>query len=118
MKLPPLTEHWQNLSFDKWWLSETLGISDDGLHVHGGLLVLMLAALVLRRPPWSWRPWLSVIVLETLNETYDMLQSSYPTAEASWRASGHDYWMTLAWPTIILLVFPPLIRRYGRAPEE
>lgn len=108
-QLPALTDNWRNLLFDKWWLSERLGITDDGLHMHGGLLMLMLAAWLLRHPPWSWRPWLVVAVVETLNEIYDMLQH---TAESTLRASAHDWWMTMCWPTVILFVFPRLIRRY------
>ena len=115
MFLPPLPEYWLSLSFDKWWLSKVLGISDDALHVHGGLLVLMFAALVLRRPPWTWRPWLVVVVFEFLNEFYDLFQGSHPTLEANLRASAHDFWLTLVWPTVILLIFPRLIRRYARA---
>ena len=113
--LPPLAEHWRNLSFDKWWLSERLGIAGDGLHLHAGLLLLMVSGWALRRPPWSWRPWLIVAIVETLNEAYDMLQRSYPSVESSFRASSHDWWMTMAWPTIVLFAFPRLIRRYRPA---
>ena len=110
--LPPLAHQWQSFSYDKWWLSEALGITDDGLHMHAGLLLLMLAATLLRRPPWHWAPWLVVAAVETANEAHDMLQRTSATLEGSLRASSHDWWMTLAWPTVILLVFPRLIRRY------
>ena len=113
--LPPLLEHWRSWGFDKWWLTVRLGIADDGLHMHAGLLLLMLSAWALRRPPWSWRPWLVVATVETVNELHDILQRSYPSVEASLRASSHDWWMTMCWPTVIVLAFPRLICRYRSA---
>lgn len=94
----------------KSWLSLWLQVSDDSLHVSGGLLLLILAALVLRRPPWHWRPWLAVLVAELLNEGYDLLQTTYYTAEGNYPSSWHDLWLTMLWPTVILLVFPRWVR--------
>ncbi len=86
----------------KGWLEVTLGMSDDTLHVMTGLLILTLAALILRRAPWSWWPWAAVLLAETLNEADDL---THGTDEGNWRDSWHDFWMTLLWPTIVLLVW-------------
>lgn len=103
------TQHgWEGL---KWYLSHRTGISDDALHLHAGLLILMVAALLWRRAPWHWLPWATVLVLEIANEAVDLL--AHTAGEDSWGASAHDLVMTLVWPTVILLVFPRLIRRYG-----
>ena len=93
-------------SWMKTWLGTTLGLADDTLHVMTGLLILTLAALTLRRPPWTWRPWAVVLLAEVLNETYDL---THGTDEGNLRDSWHDLWLTMFWPTAVLLVW----RRWG-----
>jgi hypothetical protein len=110
--LPP---DWQNWTMDKWRFEQWSGLSDDVLHTHVGLLLLVGAAIVLRRPPWHWLPWSIVLVVECINETYDMYQNTIQTTENSFKASVHDFWLTLLWPTLILLVFPWFARVRQRA---
>jgi len=98
-----------NWSIAKTDLSKITGLSDDALHVLSGMLVLTLAAYLLRHPPWTWRPWLVVVIAETVNEVYDLTQTLFPTDEGNFRASLHDFWLTLAWPTLILLLWPRFI---------
>jgi hypothetical protein len=98
-----------NWSIAKTDLSKITGLSDDALHVLSGMLVLTFAAYLLRRPPWTWRPWLVVAIAEAINEAYDLTQTLYPTDEGNFRASFHDFWLTLAWPTLILLLWPRFI---------
>lgn len=102
----------------KTWLSFTLGQSDDLLHVHAGLLLLMIAALVLRRPPWDWRAWLCVLIIESANELYDVFQTSYSTNEGNWTAAWQDFWLTMLWPTAVMLLFPIILRRVRPAASE
>ncbi|WP_174297738.1 hypothetical protein [Sphingomonas bacterium] len=90
----------------KVWLSTALGLSDDTMHIMTGLIVLTLAALALRRAPWSGWPWAALLVAETLNEIYDLTHGS---DEGNLADSWHDFWITLLWPTIVLLVW----RRWG-----
>jgi len=98
-----------NWTVAKMDLSKITGLSDDALHVLTGMLVLTVAAYVLRRPPWTWQPWLVAVVAETVNEAYDLTQVIYPTDEGNIRASLHDFWLTLAWPTLILLLWPRFV---------
>jgi hypothetical protein len=95
-----------NWSVWKMDLSKITGLPDDALHVLVGMLILTLAAFVLRRPPWSWRPWLVTVLAETVNEAYDLTQTVFPTDEGNVRGSLHDFWLTLLWPTLILLIYP------------
>jgi hypothetical protein len=99
-----------NWTVTKIDLSRITGLPDDTLHVLAGMLVLTIAALVLRRPPWDWRPWLIVVLAETINEAYDLSQVVFKTDEGNFRASLHDFWLTLLWPTIILLIYPRFVR--------
>jgi hypothetical protein len=85
----------------KLWVGETTGLPDSTLHVLGGMLVLFVAAAAMRRVLWDWRPWLVLLVLEIANEVYDMLNPA--SGEDRLGASIHDFWLTMLWPTAILL---------------
>lgn len=100
------TFNWSMIKLD---LGEIIGLPADALHVLSGMLVLTLAAYLLRRPPWTWRPWLAVVLAETVNEAYDLTQTLFPTDEGNFRGSLHDFWLTLAWPTLILLLWPRFV---------
>lgn len=95
----------------KTYLSLWLQVSDDVLHMHAGLALLVVAAFLLRRPPWDWRPWLVAAAIEALNEAYDLSQTAYATNEGNWPSAWHDAWLTMLWPTVIVLTFPWLARR-------
>ena len=99
-------------------MSEQLQISDDALHVHAGMAILLLAALLFRRPPWNWRPLLVVIVIEAINEMYDMHSLGIrPYHESALPDSIHDFVLTVLWPVLIALTFPwfrRILDRRGR----
>ncbi|KQM63769.1 hypothetical protein ASE75_11795 [Sphingomonas sp. Leaf17] len=99
---------------DKIALSVWTGVAPDALHVIGGLAVMLVAAILLRRPPWHWLPWLAVLVVESVNEVYDLLQTHDPSDEGNLPASLHDMWLTMLWPSVILIVFPWFVRRHAR----
>ncbi|WP_404338342.1 hypothetical protein AB2M62_05425 [Sphingomonas sp. MMS12-HWE2-04] len=85
----------------KAWLGTTTGLPDSTLHAVTGTLLLVVAAALFRRSLWHWRPWLAVLVLELLNETYDMLNPA--SGEDRLAASFHDLWLTMLIPTVLLL---------------
>jgi len=109
---------WWDWTFDKIQIAIWTGLADDTLHTHAGLLIVVATAFVLRRPPWNWRPWLAALVIELLNETWDLFQPFYPTDEGNIPASLHDIWVTMLWPTVVLLLFPLLARRGDRSAEQ
>ena len=108
--LTPNAGSWDWIYY-KTWLSMASGLSDDMLHLFGGLALLVLLAWLMRQRPWHWLPWLGVLVLECANETYDLTQTSYVTDEGNFSAAWHDLWMTMLWPTVILLTFGRLASR-------
>lgn len=115
VKTPPAPPTgWLDWTGDKSWIGEVTGLPDSALHAHFGMAILVLAALILRRAPWDWRCWLTVLAIETANEVYDLLQPFYPTDEGNLAASWFDMWSTMLWPTVILLTFRWLARRGDR----
>jgi len=83
----------------KEWVHVQTGLSPAMLHVHLGLAIWLLAALVMRRPIRDWRPLAVLAGLQALNELGDRLFFGV------WRADLlRDCVTTLFWPAVIMLV--------------
>jgi hypothetical protein len=94
-------------------LSQLLHLSKDALHVHLGLLIMLLVIIVLRKSPASFVPWLCVLGLELLNETLDLLHAHPGHMELSLLGGLKDIVNTMLWPTVILLLarYTKVLRR-------
>lgn len=112
-RIQHLAEQWIGY---KIWLIEKMGLTNDVLHLHASLVILFLSAILLRRRADSIICWLIVLVAELFNEYAD-LRGQAP-GEASIDASLHDIYITMIWPTIIVLLgwllFP---RRIAEKPQ-
>ena len=90
-------------------LVEFVGLTNDAMHVHGSLLILFVSAIILRRRPDSIWCWLIVLAAELFNEYADL--KGLAPGEASIKASIHDLYNTMLWPTVIVILgrflFPP-----------
>ncbi len=97
----------------KTWLADNVGLTNDALHVHGGLLILVLTALIIRRRPDSILCWSIVLIAELFNE-YSDIHGEAP-GEATINAGLHDVYNTMFWPTVLLLtgwlLFPKRAKR-------
>jgi len=81
------------------WIGDGTGLPDTLLHIHAGMLLLMLARLITRRSFGTFIPWYVVAAGEAFNEIMDRVNYG------SWRWSDTslDILNTLLWPTIICL---------------
>ena len=79
------------------------GLSKDALHIHVGLTVYLLTALLLRRPLSSAVPWLAVVAVALAGETIDARDALRASGEWSVAAAVHDLANTLLWPTVLML---------------
>jgi len=99
---------------------EYVGLTNDAMHVHGSILILFGSALVLRRRPDSIWCWLIVLAAELFNEFADL--KGLASGEASMKASLHDLYNTMFWPTIILVLgrflFPPRFEQESAGSSE
>ena len=95
------------------WIGDGTGLPDTVLHLHAGLLVLMLARIVTGRSLGSMIPWLFVLAAETFNEVMDRLHFG----NWRWHDTIGDMATTLFWPTVICLGvrFRPLLPRAVQA---
>lgn len=91
------------------------GLSKDALHIHVGLAVFLLAAVLLRRPLRSPVPWLAVLAVALAGETVDALDELRASGQWTLGAGVHDLANTLLWPTVLMLA-----ARFARrgAPER
>ena len=101
----------------KHWLETCSGLDMDALHVHGGILLQLLVALLVRRPVKSIIPWAAVLAAIVANEYYDLHYEIWPTRAEQWAESIRDGWNTMLMPTLIMLAarFAPWIL-VGRSP--
>lgn len=83
----------------KSWLSDYTGASEDLLHVHAGLLIFVVSALVLKKKMRSPVPLALVIAFALLNEVIDHLAGGPQGALEPYV----DFANTVFWPTILFL---------------
>ena len=90
----------------KVWLETAAGLDMDALHVHGGVLLQIVAAILLRKPLSSPWPWLVVLGAECANEFYDYTNEVWPGPERQLQlAEGvRDLWNTMVIPSLILIL--------------
>lgn len=80
-------------------IQQDTGLANAMLHIHAGLLILLLARVISGRSLGSFVPLSAVILLELLNELIDRIN------HGSWRWSdtAGDIINTLFWPTVLTL---------------
>lgn len=88
-------------------LEAAVGATDDLLHLHAGLLILVVATVLFGRGVGSRLPIAMVYMLAIANELIDALGSS---PEASGWEPALDIANTVLWPTLLFL----LARRHRR----
>lgn len=82
-------------------LSDRHGITEELAHVHAGLLIFSLVALISRHRMQSWLPVASVYALALGNELIDFLG---PGATASPCEPVFDILNTVAWPSVLFFL--------------
>src|SRR3546814_19989695 len=81
------------------WISENPGLADNLLHIHSGLIILLVARLITCRPYRSFIPFLCVFLAEAGNELLAYLAYGWrPTTTHLTIAN------TLIWPMMIHLI--------------
>jgi diacylglycerol kinase len=87
----------------KLFIQHSVAFSQDAIHVVVGAIILLVAALVLRKPVSSIWPWLVVLLFASLNELIDLWVDQWPERSAQLGEGARDLLLTLVVPTLILL---------------
>ena len=98
----------------KLFVEHATGASMDALHVVIGVLLQLVAAALMRVSIGTWRPWIAVLVLELCNELVDLSVEQWPPPGMQLGEGSRDLLLTMALPTILLLV----VRRWPRLFSE
>jgi hypothetical protein len=107
----------------KVWLSNTLHLSKDALHIYVALIVFFGTCLLFRWKASQWRPWLCVLVAALAGEAWDISDSIHYVEPIGYWASAKDLANTMAVPTLLVVlarwtaVFRPSTAN-GRLPPE
>lgn len=80
------------------------GLPDPALHALLGLAIYLVAAIVLRRGLGSWLPWLITLGVQLVNEVADIGRDLLDGEIFRWRGSLIDTVVTIAMPTLLLLI--------------
>lgn len=83
--------------------AEMTGTSKDALHVIFGVAGQLLATAALRRTIAHPLPWCCVLVAELINEWHDLTYEVW-LDRPMWPGSVHDIIVTMALPTLLLVV--------------
>jgi hypothetical protein len=106
-----------------WWattkrfVEHSIAFSSDSLHVLGSVIVLLGAAILLRKPLSSIGPWLVVLALTCLNEFIDLRFPQWPDPAMNWGESTKDLILSMALPTLILVAARLFPRLWASGPE-
>lgn len=85
-------------------IAELSGISRDALHIHLGLVAMLLAAALLRTGIGSLLVWLLVLLLTLANEAYDLWYEQWPELDLQLQEGARDVWNTMLQPTLLLIL--------------
>ena len=88
----------------KLFVEHASAVDMDTLHVLIGIPVMLAAALVFRVPVSRWRPWLTVLAIEVLNEWNDLQVEQWPNWGRQYGEAAKDIILTMFLPTLVLVV--------------
>lgn len=80
------------------------GLSRDALHVLLGVSAQVLVASVPGQSLARFWPWLAVLAGALLNEWYDLNYETWPEIDLQYAESIKDVTVTMALPTLLLLL--------------
>lgn len=92
-------------------IADDTGLGNTILHIHGGMLVFLIARLISGRSIGTFVPFAAVLVLELINEGIDRIN------HGSWRVDDTmvDLASTLFWPFVLSLAVRLRPDRTGRS---
>ena len=105
---PSVTQWFEGLG--QWWYAtktvaeHALGFSNDALHVLAGVVLQLALARLMTVSIGQIAPWLVVLTLELLNEWSDLSFEAWPDPAMQWGESVKDMLLTMALPSLLLIV--------------
>ena len=88
----------------KMFIEHASIVSSDALHLLVGTLVWILVAALSRRSLAAGFPWFALLAATLLNELVDLWVERWPDPAMQYGESAKDIILTMALPTILLLL--------------
>lgn len=101
----------------KLFIEHSITISHDSLHILVGVLLWIVLGILLRRPLYTWRPWLWLLAATLWNEAVDLWVEQWPDPGQQYGEGAKDLILTMAVPTIMMFASrlrPDLFRGSSR----
>lgn len=101
----------------KLFIEHSITISHDSLHILVGVLLWVVLGILLRRPLYTWRPWLWLLAATLWNEAVDLWVEQWPDPGQQYGEGAKDLFLTMAVPTIMMFASrlrPDLFRGSSR----
>lgn len=96
-----LLEHWTEAKFA---FEQSIPVGNAWIHLIVGPVIMVVAALLMRKRVASWGPWLVVLLLILVNEWLDLVIAIWPRREPRYGDSVSDFLLTMAIPTLLLVI--------------
>lgn len=100
----------------KMAIEHNIGIGSDLLHVYVGMLLLLGMVLFSGRRMSLRGSWLILLAFECINEALDLSRPP-GSLESDLASSLHDIFTTMFLPTVLLVLWPSLMRALTAPPE-
>lgn len=82
-------------------LMDLTNLGKDALHIHVGMIVLLLVMLVWKKPLSDWRPIAAVALASVAGEIWDVIDTLSHGGRPRWNANWKDIWNTMLWPSVL-----------------
>ena len=102
----------------KMLLERSFAFSPDVLHVLAGAAVVIVAALVLRSPLSTWRPWLVTLAAALTNEAMDLAVERWPSLGEQVGEGARDLMLTMVVPTLLLAGLRTMPKIFAAKPSR
>lgn len=95
------------------FLAAATSLSSDAVHIYVGLAVLLLAAVLWKKPLSDWRPLVIVALAALAGPIWRYADAYGHGGTPRWHADWGDVWHTLFWPVVLfgLARFTRVLRR-------
>ena len=80
---------------------EATNLGKDALHIHVGMIVMLLVVLVWKKPLSDWRPLAAVALASVAGEIWDVIDTLSHGGKPRWNANWKDVWNTMLWPSVL-----------------
>lgn len=113
-----IVSSWQET---KVLVEHSLAFSRDSIHVLAGVVILLIAAALMKKPVSKPGPWLVVFALAVFNEFIDLWVERWPSPGLQYGEGLRDLILTMVTPTLLMLTarsFPSLYSRSRARPDS